>query len=511
MKGMDLASALAAPVQGRGSGQGARSRSEAGNTQSFDTVFNDVHGVAGVAQRQTDDAGADSAVDNAVDNAAQGTEYGSAAAQTPAVASGNDGVSFAESAGQAAGDTAGALAVQPTPLTAAPGLHVQDSPALSGAPVTVAATPGPDPRLTVPGVLLAATAQTSALQPVAPGTAQTPGPQPATAVPVSGVGAGVPSAAPPAAGGVSGVNSTAPAFTLQGSDQMLSGGAPSGGASGGAETGPLAAPATGARSVDEPGYAPASNTAPATPAALSSTTPLSTPATAGGAAVLPSEALAEGISSGPVRAGTAPGTDASVTASGDALATAGTAAAAATPVSQPTSSTAAAPQPAAAAAPQPGATLQPQLAKPLFTLAGAPQGQHIMTLQVTPEDLGPMTVRAHIDAAGVRIELFAPGDAGREAIRGILPELRKELADAGFGASLDVSDHSGPDTTGRDGTSQDQNGKDTAARDSGSGTGNRNGPGDPRPGHRWEALADSEALRDARILNGPQTNLDILV
>ncbi len=53
MKGMDLASALAAPVQGRGSRQGARSRPEAGNTdaESFDTVFKDVHGVAATAHR----------------------------------------------------------------------------------------------------------------------------------------------------------------------------------------------------------------------------------------------------------------------------------------------------------------------------------------------------------------------------------------------------------------------------------------------------------------------------
>ena len=72
MKGMDLASALAAPVQGRGSGQGARSRPEAGNNdaESFDTVFNDVHGVAATAHRQTDDAGAGSAADGA----AQGTD-----------------------------------------------------------------------------------------------------------------------------------------------------------------------------------------------------------------------------------------------------------------------------------------------------------------------------------------------------------------------------------------------------------------------------------------------------
>ena len=132
-----------------------------------------------------------------------------------------------------------------------------------------------------------------------------------------------------------------------------------------------------------------------------------------------------------------------------------------------------------------------------------------MTLQVTPEDLGPMTVRAQIDAAGVRIELFAPGDAGREAIRGILPELRKELADAGFGASLDVSEHSGPGSAAGDGTGQDGSGRD--GPDSGSAPGNRNGPGDQRPGHRWDALADGAALRNARILNGPQTTLDILV
>ncbi len=166
-----------------------------------------------------------------------------------------------------------------------------------------------------------------------------------------------------------------------------------------------------------------------------------------------------------------------------------------------------------AASPQPA--LQPQLAKPLFTLAGAPHGQHIMTLKVSPEDLGPLTVRAHIDGAGVRIELFAPGDTGREALRGILPELRKELADAGFGASLDVSDHSGPAGGGQE-TGRDAAGRDASPTGNGSGTGSggrngRDGPGDPRPGHRWDALADASALRTARRLDGPHTTLDILV
>jgi flagellar hook-length control protein FliK len=198
-----------------------------------------------------------------------------------------------------------------------------------------------------------------------------------------------------------------------------------------------------------------------------------------------------------------------------AVAAAGTAVPAATPAGQPTSASlpAATPQPLPAAA-QTVATLQPQLAKPLFTLAGAPHGQHIMTLKVSPEDLGPLTVRAHIDAAGVRIELFAPGDAGREAVRGILPELRRELTDAGFGASLDLSEHSGPGGTGQDRAGQGTAGQGGAGGDPGgsnSGQDSRNGPGDPRSGKRWDALADTAALRSARTLNGPQTTLDILV
>ncbi len=201
---------------------------------------------------------------------------------------------------------------------------------------------------------------------------------------------------------------------------------------------------------------------------------------------------------------------------------AGTPVPGATPAGQPASAPvpSAGPQPAPAA-PQTAAALQPQLAKPLFTLAGAAHGQHIMTLKVSPEDIGPLTVRAHIDAAGVRIELFAPGDAGREAVRGILPELRKELTDAGFGASLDLSEHSGPGGAAQDGAGQDRAGHGTAGpgrcrRGPGAGTlaggGSRNGPGEPRSaytvGTHWPTTA---ALRSARTLNGPQTTLDILV
>ena len=211
----------------------------------------------------------------------------------------------------------------------------------------------------------------------------------------------------------------------------------------------------------------------------------------------------------------ASGTPATVTPAVDASAAAafaGATAAPAGPSAVPASTT---PAPAAPpAAPQP--PLMPQLAKPLFTLAAAAPGQHIMSLKVSPEDLGPLTVRAHIDAAGVRIELFAPAEAGREAVRGLLPELRKELAGAGFGASLNLSDQNGPPAGGQDGGQQNRpdawldGGQDPGRRGYGSGNG-QDAPGARRPGHRWDALADETSLRTARILNGPQTTLDILV
>ncbi len=123
------------------------------------------------------------------------------------------------------------------------------------------------------------------------------------------------------------------------------------------------------------------------------------------------------------------------------------------------------PTPLASAA-QPA--LAPQLAAPLFSLASAGHGEHVMTLRVAPDDLGPLTVRAHIDAAGVRIELFAPGDAGRDAVRHVLPELRRSLEDSG--ASLSLSSQNSPPDAGRDPGQG-------SGRDPGQGTGHGSGPG----------------------------------
>ncbi|VXB80757.1 Flagellar hook-length control protein fliK [Arthrobacter sp. 9AX] len=139
--------------------------------------------------------------------------------------------------------------------------------------------------------------------------------------------------------------------------------------------------------------------------------------------------------------------------------------------------------------------LTPQLAGPLFSLASAAPGEHVMTLKVSPEDLGPVTVRAHIDASGVRIELFAPGDAGRDALRTILPELRRGLAESGLGTSLDLSDQSSPPDTGGEPW------QDPGSRER----------GQPQPTVAAPAEPIRAARRPAVVLPGnPHGSLDIL-
>jgi len=108
--------------------------------------------------------------------------------------------------------------------------------------------------------------------------------------------------------------------------------------------------------------------------------------------------------------------------------------------------------PAAAAASAPALPLQfaGQVARPLLSLAAAAPGEHMLTISVTPENLGPVTVRAHVGAEGVRIELFAPTDLGRDALRTIMPDLRRDLAASGLGGSLDLSSHDQATHTGGD-------------------------------------------------------------
>lgn len=99
---------------------------------------------------------------------------------------------------------------------------------------------------------------------------------------------------------------------------------------------------------------------------------------------------------------------------------------------------------AAPAAPTPG-TFADQVAKPVFTLATtAVPGEHVMVIKVTPDNLGPVTVQAHITGSSVRIELFAPNDAGREALRQVMPDLKRDIAASGLQTQLNLSSGNQP-------------------------------------------------------------------
>ena len=119
-----------------------------------------------------------------------------------------------------------------------------------------------------------------------------------------------------------------------------------------------------------------------------------------------------------------------------------------------------------------------------------------MTINVTPDNLGPVTVRAHISAGDVRLELFAPNDAGREALRSILPDLKRDLAGSGLNANLDLSSGNQPGPqSGQQGLLGEPGGQGSRNTPVPTSRGNadvpaRQAPG-PAPGARSSRPADS--------------------
>lgn len=215
-------------------------------------------------------------------------------------------------------------------------------------------------------------------------------------------------------------------------------------------------------------YPAAAGPAPAAPATAASTAAsITSPATAGsaGAPLSILDAAAAAPSQAPASsAAVAPVDPAQTTQTTQAnQITQATPATPATPATQPTPpappSASAAPRPAkapgtadagpvlAAGAPAPASAAPSASAAPVSQLSSAPAplaaqvtpavlsivqrpaGTHQLTLTVNPDSLGPVTVRAHIGHAGeVQVELLAATDLGREAVRTILTDLRRDLA-----------------------------------------------------------------------------------
>ena len=144
-----------------------------------------------------------------------------------------------------------------------------------------------------------------------------------------------------------------------------------------------------------------------------------------------------------------------------------------------------------ATSPAQPAALAGQVTRAIFTLVGVAPGEHTMVVKVTPENLGPLTVRAHITPDGMRLELFAPSEQSREVLRALLPDLRRDIAGFGANAQLDLSSENEPEHSDRE-------------------------LGDDRSGHRRSAAREADDPRSLSahtlpsILFGPTSTIDVL-
>jgi flagellar hook-length control protein FliK len=102
----------------------------------------------------------------------------------------------------------------------------------------------------------------------------------------------------------------------------------------------------------------------------------------------------------------------------------------------PATATAPADAPAPPAAPAPPST---QIAMRIAPLRLDADGVHRLTVNLHPADLGPVQVVAEIRGGEINVQLSGATDAGNDALRNAIDDLRRELQDAGFAnCSLDL-------------------------------------------------------------------------
>jgi flagellar hook-length control protein FliK len=93
-------------------------------------------------------------------------------------------------------------------------------------------------------------------------------------------------------------------------------------------------------------------------------------------------------------------------------------------------------------------------------------GVHRLTINLHPADLGPVQVVAEIRGGEINVQLSGSTDAGNDALRNALDDLRRELQDAGFGnCSLDLRQGSPQQEQARQqspGTADNRNANTTA-------------------------------------------------
>jgi flagellar hook-length control protein FliK len=202
-------------------------------------------------------------------------------------------------------------------------------------------------------------------------------------------------------------------------------------------------------------------------------------------AVTPQPPAAEGAAAANPAA--APGIAPDASATPGALGQAGAAGVTAPQATAPAAPAAGTPPPAAPTPPP--AT---QVAMQIAPLRLDADGIHRLTVNLHPADLGPVQVVAEIRNGDITVQLTGTTDAGNDALRQSLDELRRELQESGFrNTTLDL----------RQGNAQDQARQQFQApgfvsrRDAG--TAENAAPTTPEPTVRRATAADGRIDIDA--------------
>jgi flagellar hook-length control protein FliK len=109
-----------------------------------------------------------------------------------------------------------------------------------------------------------------------------------------------------------------------------------------------------------------------------------------------------------------------------------------------------------------------QVARQVAVLSGSPDGDHSMTLVLTPDTLGEVQVQVTLSKGSIELALRGAHEHGRAALLDALPELRRELEAAGLNPTrVEVARDTGGSLLDRQPTPQQGFGERGAQHDRG--------------------------------------------
>ena len=86
----------------------------------------------------------------------------------------------------------------------------------------------------------------------------------------------------------------------------------------------------------------------------------------------------------------------------------------------------------------------------LVPIRGGKSGEHQLTVQLHPAELGPVSIVARFENGELSVTLASGSDAAREALQSAMPQLRNDLQQAGFaGVALALDAGGDPGRAGR--------------------------------------------------------------